>query len=384
MIACVQDRAVPPAAVEGAPERGAAGGSASLVACGPNERAEQSKLYAACFKKPLAERGLEWRYDELPHGPSVSFVARAPSGEAISGYACNPRLAISRGEEATAAIVGETGDVMTHPDWRKRGHFSGLDRAAMAAARERGWAFAFGLPNRRSAHIFLELGWQRIGTLRPWTFVLHSDGAARSWRRREGLLKALATPFLARAGASARTKLRDESRGLRFDVLNEFPGEVDALARAVERRFDFMLRRTKRYLDWRFCCAPSGLHRAFAARTQSGDLRGYVVVQVPRPGQQVGYLTDVLGADDSAVAGALEAGLAALERAGASVVEATAIDGSWWSAQLRRAGFGAPRAENHLTVIRQSLQPDHPLTRAAADPSKWYFTDGDRDDETMG
>jgi hypothetical protein len=34
---------------------------------------------------------------------------------------------------------------MTRPEWRKRGIFSGLDRAAMDEARRRGWAFAFGL-----------------------------------------------------------------------------------------------------------------------------------------------------------------------------------------------------------------------------------------------
>jgi GNAT superfamily N-acetyltransferase len=355
-----------------------------VVACGPHERAEQSKLYSACFKKPLPERGLEWRYDEVPHGPSVSFVAREAGGATISGYACNPRLAVSRGDDASAAVVGETGDVMTHPEWRKRGYFSGLDRAAMAAAKERGWAFAFGLPNRRSAHIFLELGWRRIGTVRPWTFVLRSDAAARTWRRREGLLKALGTAWLARAGAKARADMRSELAKLRVDELREFPRDVDELARAVETRFEFMLRRTKSYLDWRFFRAPSRLHRAFALRTPEGALRGYVVVQLPRPAQPVGYLIDVLGAGDAVVAAAIETGLAQLERAGASVVEATAIDGSWWCEQLRRHGFGAPRAENHLTVIQQPLQPDHPLARAAADASKWYFTDGDRDDETMG
>jgi GNAT superfamily N-acetyltransferase len=380
----VHDRDVPLPESQGKGPVASADAAVTVVACGPRERAEQSKLYAACFKKPLPERGLEWRYDEVPHGPSVSFVAREAGGATISGYACNPRLAVSRGEDSSAAVVGETGDVMTHPEWRKRGYFSGLDRAAMTAAKERGWAFAFGLPNRRSAHIFLELGWRRIGTVRPWTFVLRADAAARAWRRREGLWKAFGTAWLARAGQNARGGMRGELAKLRVEELREFPVEVDALARTVEARFDFMLRRTKSYLDWRFCRAPSRFHRALALRTPEGALRGYVVVQLPRPAQPVGYLIDVLGADDAVVAAAIEAGLEALEREGASVVEATAIDGSWWCSQLQRLGFGAPRAENHLTVIQQPLQPDHPLTRAAADASKWYFTDGDRDDETMG
>lgn len=356
----------------------------TLVACGPGQRAEQARLYAACFKKPLAEHGLEWRYDELPHGPSVSFVTREAGGATVSGYACSPRLAVSRGDDATAAIVGETGDVMTHPDWRKRGYFSALDRAAMATARERGWAFAFGLPNRKSAHIFLELGWRRIGTVRPWTFVLRPDAAARAWRRREGVLAALSVGLLARRGRSRRARLAKALEGSHVEPLSEFPREVETLSREVERRFDFMLRRSKEYLDWRFCRAPSRLHRCFALRGAAGELRGYVVVQLPRPGQPVGYLIDVLASDDEFVGAALEVGLRELERAGASVVEATAIDGSWWRAQLERAGFGPPRAENHLIVIQEPLLPDHPLTRAAADASRWCFTDGDRDDETMG
>lgn len=372
----MSDHAAPP------PEN--ASPSAKLLACGPAQRAEQARLYAACFKKPLAERGLEWRYDELPHGPSVSFVTREASGATVSGYACSPRLAVSRGDEATAAIVGETGDVMTHPDWRKRGYFSALDRAAMAAAKERGWAFAFGLPNRKSAHIFLELGWRRIGTVRPWTFVLRADAHARAWRRREGLLAALGVGLLARRGRSRRAQLARALAGLRAELLAEFPREVETLSREVEKRFDFMLRRSKAYLDWRFCRAPSRLHRSFALRDASGELRGYVVVQLPRPGQPVGYLIDVLARDDELVGAAIEVGLGELERAGASVVEATAIDGSWWRAQLERAGFGPPRSENHLIVIQEPLQAEHPLTRAAADASKWCFTDGDRDDETMG
>lgn len=357
--------------------------SATVDSCGPLDRPEQSRLYAACFTKPLAPRGLEWRYDELPHGPSVSVVARPPGGEAVSGYACNPRLAISRGDEATSAVVGQTGDVMTRPEWRKRGLFSGLDSAAMSLAKQRGWAFAFGCPNRRSAHIFVELGWRRIGTVRPWTFVLRADSFARDWRRRDGRVAATFVGFSARAGAEKRKQWKRELQRLSGVALTEFPEGVDALAASVERDFTFMLRRTKAWLDWRFLRAPSGLHRAFAV-LRGDQLRAYCVVQLPRPAQPVGYLVDVLAADSAALRAAVELGFAELERSGASVVEATAIDGSWWSEELKDLGFGAPRKENFLTVIQQPLQPDHPLTRAAATASNWYFTDGDRDDETMG
>jgi hypothetical protein len=158
---------------------------------------------------------------------------------------------------------------------------------------------------------------------------------------------------------------------------------VLALARAVEPGFGVMVRRDADYLNWRFLDAPSGLHRAFGL-FERGALAAYVIVQAPRPGAGGGYLVDLLGRDPQAVTAAVGAGLAELERLGASTAEATAMDGSWWAERLEEHGFVRPRAENHLFVILHPLEPAHPLVVAARDPRQWYFTDGDRDDETMG
>jgi len=351
-----------------------------LHACGPADRAEQWALYNACFKKPLALEGLRWRYDENPCGSAISFVARPEGKSGVSGYACNPRIALARGEHA--ATIGETGDVMTHPDWRKRGIFSQLDRAAMAAAKRQGWPLVFGLPNRRSAHIFLELDWKRVGTLRPWTFVLENTPAARAERLKQGRLAAWTTGWV-RWRSQSRAAQASSGFTLR-PITDGFPKEVDALTRSVEREFAFMIRRDKNYLDWRFLRGPARLHRAFEVRDTSGAFAGYCVIQVPREGSPVGYLIDVLARDATSLTAAIRGGLEELRRAGAALVEATAVDGSWWQSRLVEHGFVAPRAENFLTIILHVHDPAHPLALAASDPSAWYFTDGDRDDETMG
>jgi GNAT superfamily N-acetyltransferase len=395
----------------------------SVAACSAEDRAEQTRLFNACFKKRVDERALVWRYDENPHGRALSFVSRPAGGEGVSGYACSPRIALSFGDEASRAVIGETGDVMTHPEWRKRGLFSALDRACMEAGRERGWPLVFGLPNRRSAHIFLELGWEQVGTLRPWTFVLRSDARARRERAKDGRMASWLTPFAMRRGRAARGELvrasgigrsarprsasgvgesemspsageagrvgrvgvaSAEPEALRASELASFSKEVEALSRGVEKRFALMVRRDAAYLDWRFAKSPSGLHRSIGIYAASGELAGYCVVQLPREGECVGYLVDVLARDDATVAAAIESGIARLEAAGASLVQATAIDGSWWSDWLERAGFVRPKPHNHLIVIAHVNDREHPLAKAARDASKWYLTDGDRDDETMG
>lgn len=354
--------------------------------CGPAEREEQARLFNACFKKSLEAPALVWRYDQNPHGAAVSLLARpAAGGDGVCGYACSPRLALVRGDEASLAPIGQTGDVMTHPEWRKRGIFSGLDRRCMEEAARLGWPLVFGLPNRRSAHIFLELGWDQVGTIRPWTFALRSTPAAKAVRRSDGRLKAWTLGRACTAGRKARRRLRGASGG-QFGVrrIERFDEQVTALSRRVEPEFELMVRRDADYLNWRFIENTAGLHTCLGVYEAGGELAGYVVVQTPREGQVVGYLVDVLAPTEAALAQALEAGLAHLEAAGAELVQATAVDGSWWEARLREAAFQPPRAENHLIVILYTHQPDHPLARAGRDASRWYLTDGDRDDETMG
>jgi GNAT superfamily N-acetyltransferase len=356
-----------------------------VTPCGPADRAAQTRLFNHCFKKKIDERALVWRYDENPIGRAVSFMSRRADGEGVSGYACSPRLAVPFGDAGARAVIGETGDVMTHPEWRKKGLFSALDRAAMAETARLGWPVVFGLPNRRSAHIFLELGWENVGTLRPWTFLLSGGADARRERRSEGRVRGWLAPIGAWRGRRARRALVGAGKPeLTTREIASFPAEVEAISTAVEPRFSWMVHRDAAYLDWRFSKSPSGLHRRIGVFDASGGFAGYSVVQLPRAGESVGYLVDVLGRDDAVVSAAIEAALARIEASGAAVVRATAIDGSWWNTTLARAGFLPPRPENHLIVILYVHDAAHPLARAARDTTRWYLTDGDRDDETMG
>jgi len=355
-----------------------------LGVCGPEHRAEQARLFDACFKKGATAEDLAWRYDRCPHGSAVSLVSRPPGGEGISGYACSPRLALARGDEATMTPVGETGDVMTHPAWRKRGIFSGLDRRAMEETAARGWALAFGLPNRHSAHIFLELGWERIGVVRPYSYPLRATPIARAEAFKDGRLRRWRTPLDAFLGRRRLRASQGTLSGFRVERdLAEYPPATVELSRALERRFAFMVRRDAAYMNWRFRDNPSGLHEGLALY-RGDELSAVVVVQRPREAGGIGYLVELLAPDEPAVEAAFHAALSRLNDLGAGVVQATAIDGTWWNGALLAHGFRAPKPDNHLIVILHPHQREHPLVAAARDTSGWFFTDGDRDDATMG
>ena len=354
--------------------------------CGPDSREAQAALFRRCFKKPLQARDLSWRYDHNPHGTAESWALVEPSGRLACSFAYGPRKMLCFGDEATLGVGGQQGDVMTDPDWRRKGLATRLAAVCEEATRARGWTMNWGFPNRQSAPVFTKIGWETVGVIRPWTFYLSGGAAARALRFGEGRIASALLPLTGRARCRAGWRRSLAACGGHkpyWRLLGSFPPEVDALARAVEKRFALMIRRDKTYLDWRFFQAPSGLHRV-AGLYERERFRGYVVVQLPRPGERLGYLVDLLAEDDAAAAGAILAALDLLDFAGAAAVRATAVDGSWWSAQLARAGFLPPKRANHLWVYVRPLDPAHALMERARDASKWYLTDGDRDDETMG
>lgn len=356
----------------------------SIQACGSEDRPNQVQLYQRCFQQDGSEV-LPWRYDQSPHGEAVSYAAVNTSGQLVSGYASLPRKVLHHGDEASEATVGQTGDVMTDSELRGQGLFSDLDEHVRDDVQRRGWVAQFGLPNSTSSEIFVgKLGWKGAARIRPYTFVLTGDAAARAERLKAGRLASALVPWALWRGTMRRGKLRKTF----FEKCNvvaipRFSESVDEVWREVAKDWPWMVRRDAAFLNWRFLDAPSRRFRAHGVFAPSGEMRGYCVVQLPASGERVGYIVDVLAMDDVALAAAVEAGLGHLLKAGSAVARANAIEGSWWARKLLAAGFQAPKKEDHKRVIVRVLDTSHPLAKAAEEPSRWYFTDADREDELV-
>lgn len=368
----------------------------SVALVGPLDREDQARLFGRCFAKPARVEALRWRYDDNPQGQAVSLVLRGPDEAAVCSYAYVPRLAVARGAEdqRVTGVIGQQGDVMTDPDWQRKGLARRLVDHCASETRAAGFVLNWGFPNRQSAPVFLKFDWKSVGVIRPKRFLMKADGIARKRRLADGRLAQLRVGFDARACRKARERLGALPDGLELRPIQRFAEHEADLAKIqadLEARFGFVLLRDGAFLDWRFVDTPSKVHRVFGA-FRGAELLGYVVVQPPSTWgpEGVGFLVDLAargdgGFDADVLTDALVgAGLDAL--AEASVVEAWSVDGSYWQARLERAGFRAAKPENHLFVYHFVLDPEHPLAGAPAlaDASSWYLTDGDRDDELMG
>lgn len=358
---------------------------------GPADREDQARLFGRCFQKPADVEALRWRYDKNPHGQAVSLVLRGDDQRAVCSYAYVPRLAICRTPDGQVSEgrIGQQGDVMTDPDWQRKGLARRLVEHCATETRAAGFVLNWGFPNRQSAPVFLKFGWRSVGEIRPRRHILRVDAAAKARRLADGRLAALRLGLDRRRCSRARKALGGLPPGLelrRIERFAPFADRIESLSREVEARFPFMLRREAAFLDWRFVDTPSAHHLPFGLFDTSGELQGYVVIQPPFAGRApgVGYLVELLCPDETLVGPLVGAALAELEARGTSIAEAWSVDGSWWQQRLSETGFLDAKPENHLFVYCYVLNPEHPLVDVIGDASKWYLTDGDRDDELMG
>lgn len=354
--------------------------------CGPEDRAEQANLFNRCFKKKIEGTDLAWRYDDNPHGRATTLVYRPPGGAAVCSFAYTPRTVFAYGDPESEGQIGQQGDVMTDPEWQRRGLVMSMWPNCARETLARGWPINWGFPNRQSASVFLKLGWKSVGDLRPCDFYFNAGGTARRVRFREGRLPALLLPLTRLRCSRGRSQLHRQAGSSSYEVrpLTSFPDEVGEISKAVEKRFCFMARRDAPYLNWRFLNNPSKAHRSFGVFGEDGLLKGYVVIQPPKGDSPVGYVVDLLADEEWAVSAVLLAGLDELEKTGALVARATAVEDSWWEELLRESGFLSPKSENRHYVYVYIQDDFHPLAGYALDACKWYLTDGDRDDEMMG
>lgn len=363
--------------------------SLTVQPAGPKARDAQARLFGRCFAKPANVAALRWRYDDNPHGQAVSLVLTEGDDEAVCSFAYVPRLAVARTGQGkvTEGYIGQQGDVMTDPDWQRKGLARRLVQDCAKATGEAGFIINWGFPNRQSAPIFLKLDWHSSGQIRPRRQLLRADSRSKTRRLSDGRLPALRLGWDTRGCKRARAKLGALPEGYSSRILEVFPECVSELSRLVEARFPFMLHRDADWLNWRYLRTPSRGHVPIGIFDSSDTLIGYTVVQPPLGGSDgngVGYLVDFLVPDVELEDAVMGLALEALFASGASVAEAWSVDGSWWMHKLDAAGFLGAKPENHLFVYHFALVPDHPMAAVARDASTWYLTDGDRDDELMG
>jgi GNAT superfamily N-acetyltransferase len=246
------------------------------------DRAELLALVSTCLSSEGATlKSTEfwsWKHERNTFGASVGCVARdATSGRLI---AIRPLMKWSfRSAKSQVHDAVRPVDTVTHPQWRGKGIFSKLTRAALGDLPDGASTLVFNTPNQNSLPGYEKMGWVRASKLeilmRPGRISCLVCALWRSIQKKKG---ACGWQELSRQRVISSRSLSQE------DAESILTFCVDA----EEMRVPLGLRtcKTQRYLKWRYFEQPNADYGVLVDRASSGKIRSVAFLRCE---QRIGF-----------------------------------------------------------------------------------------------
>lgn len=326
---------------------------------------------ARLFKEEGFERTpeyLSWIFSP-PAGRGLVALARDSdlnNGEVVGVLGLVPEQVLVAGEIRITWLVV---DLLVNPAYRGRGIFTGLWKAAHAAAEKAGAAFVWGFPNAN---------------------------AAPGWFRRFGWVRLSAAPLMVRplrTGAIFR-KLVRASRGFDFSigprgeaeasatVIDRFGREADSFWAAASCNLNCSVVRDSRWLNWRTVDRPGRSYRRIGAHAQ-GQLAAVVVTaRAEKRGFTILYVMEAISRSPEyrpLLLRVLKNELAAAAADGVEVALCLSPASAPNYGTYRRAGFLSLPERFHPTEMHFGVKPLVKLPVAAMKQESWYISYLDSD-----
>jgi hypothetical protein len=328
------------------------------------------EMVARYLNSQADEHRYEWMYLKNPEGPAKAWLAEEESDKRIVGLASAfPRRMVYRGQDMLGWVLG---DFCVADDWRALGPAVQLQRAIVRSV-DSGMADLFyDFPSHAMMAVYRRLGIEATSEIVRFTKLLRVDG----WAEKAGPVSCLASP-ISKMGNVALTlldTLRTVDASISVDeVVGQTVGEEFAnLSSEAQERFGPCIRRSTRYLSWRYLQNPVRPTTMLAAR-RNGELLGFSVTALE--GGSVSLMDCTVGRDPNAVRAILRAVCGRFRRQGVERLNAPTSRGTWWANQLTDLGF-VPR-ESSPFVAYMSSTTRRRIGQFSSDT--WVVMAGDRD-----
>jgi hypothetical protein len=265
-----------------------------------SDRAAVLSLFKAAFGKPRDESQWAWEYDDYRSRPII--VVADASGRIVGHYAVLPRALRIDGRAVLAGLVV---DVMTHPDYGRRGVFVNSAQKAFSDAEMAGIDMLVGFPNEAAIRGHLKAGWSDLGHVRVYARPLRIKRAL-GVTRLEGCIPRGLVEFLDAVFCrfSYLTVCASPSRNTLAHIsVDDFLAMIPSLDALIEGGIPADRVATVRSADWLAWRLndPTGIHDIILARrNDTAEISGYMVLKFKElKGLRICAILDLVTADDS-------------------------------------------------------------------------------------
>lgn len=299
----------------------------------PEEDGRVLDLFEESFGRRLPFDWWQWYNHDAPTGPNRNYVAEDTTRHLlVAAYGLLPIRLWLNGNEVKASLCT---NVCTHPEYRGCGLFTRMGEHALSSEREYDTPVTVGMPNLKALPGHMKVGW--------WVQCM--------------------LPFLVKRGP----------RNVPHDCgqVDRFSPDVDALIGEIRGRFDFLILKDHRYLNWRTADRPDREYALFEART-SGRLDGFMVLKHFDEGDQLrSHILELHGRTENDVRRLAAA--AEDFAAGRDELNLWTNPNDPYGGTLRGCGFEVEERNDRLIMHANSGEAEMP------GPGGWSFVLADND-----
>lgn len=226
------------------------------------------------FSKEKWLKWWRWMFRECPAGKARYWLADH-DGKIVGQY---PLIIADLKVGNKITKVGQNIELMTHPDYRKQGMFTTLERKTFEEATKEGIHITIGFPNAAAYPGHIKNDWFDIGSLQIGVKPLNLDKIVESGVKNR-FLRSLYLLFGKIAiSIFYREKKTPKSDKIVISEIKSFDNKINDFWKKISKEHEIFVVRNKDYLNWRYVDIPDIDYTIFVAK-EEGEICGYIVLR---------------------------------------------------------------------------------------------------------
>ena len=235
-------------------------------------------------------RWWKWRYMDNPAGGSRIWVADHDGKIVGSRSVILVKMKIA-GETVTAS---QNTDLMTHPDYRRQGIFSALEKKSFNQLKEEGIPITYSFPSNMSYPGYMKSReFFDTRALRTIINPLNLENLLKRRIKNKFLLKIYTVIGYLFINIFYTTKKPPEVDGLTIKKISSFDGRINDFRKNISNDHEIIVVRDKEYLNWRYVDVPDVDYTIYLAE-EDGEICGYIVLGCAKQDQLSGHIIDII------------------------------------------------------------------------------------------
>lgn len=231
-------------------------------------------LSTACFgpNSNLDKEMHRWLLDENPYQADGNLLFLMKEDD--KAIACDGLLLNELYLKGKSYLLAHSVKSMTDPDYRGQGLFRLMTENSVLQAREAGVDLILGLANKASYPAYQKFNWQTLFEKEVLVKPIH----IRKFLKRKLHLSAVAAAVDTVFGLWNKARNSKSNKDLSFAWLEQVPAETEEVWQRYKDKYDVLLVRDYKYLNYRYNARPDVAYRTLVVRDQD-EIVGYAILR---------------------------------------------------------------------------------------------------------